>query len=407
MIGRWLRLARGQVRVRVTGASLPRFLNVCALNNLILRRMKRTDWNEMYCVLSVEDFKKLRRYMGRTGCRVHIVDRRGAPFQVERFRPRYALWGGVLLLCALCWLMTSRVWSIETRLSPTLPRAEILSQLQSLGVQIGVPRRSINAKQVRWRMLQLQPDITFFALNVQGNRLVVEARSVVDRPEMLDEDAAVKVVAARDGVIENMNVQEGAPLVAVGDAVQAGDTLVSGLVPPTNETGRYHLSHARAEVQAYTSYHTTAKRALAVEQKAYTGKVKKQYALVFGKRRLNLYFGSGISGGTCDKIVETKTAWLSDSVVFPVSLVVQTYTYYERKPVTQAAQDVGADMLSRALNAIAAGMDGAVTGHDYTVAEQDGAAVLQLSAQGLEQIGVEALDDSEIPETPPAAQQGQ
>ena len=42
MLGRLWRLARGQVRVRVTGASLPRFLNLCAFHSLTLRRMKRT-----------------------------------------------------------------------------------------------------------------------------------------------------------------------------------------------------------------------------------------------------------------------------------------------------------------------------------------------------------------------------
>ena len=46
MIGRLWLLARGQVRVRVTGASLPRFLNLCAFHSLTLRHMRRTAWNE-------------------------------------------------------------------------------------------------------------------------------------------------------------------------------------------------------------------------------------------------------------------------------------------------------------------------------------------------------------------------
>ena len=45
MLGRLWLLARGQVRVRVTGASLPRFLNLCAFHGLTLRHMKRTAWN--------------------------------------------------------------------------------------------------------------------------------------------------------------------------------------------------------------------------------------------------------------------------------------------------------------------------------------------------------------------------
>jgi len=401
MIGRLIHLARGQVRVRVTGASLTRFLNVCAANNIVLRRMRRKDWNELYAVLSVEDFRILRRHMGRTGCRVHIVSRRGAPFWIERVRPRYVLWGGLLVLLALCWTLSTRIWSIETHISPGLSRGEILEQLDTLGVHVGTRRSAVDAKRLRWKVLQKQPEIGFFALNVQGNRLTVEATKAVEKPEMLDEEAVVKLVATRDGVIASQRVQEGEPQFEVGDAVRQGETLVSGLVPPRTETGAYRLAHSRGQIEAYTSYDVTAVRALTTERKTYTGKEKTQYALTFGKRRLNLYFGSGISGGTCDKIVETKTAWLSESVVFPISLVKQTYRYYERTPETAAPETVAQDMTDRALGDVTAQLDGEALAHTERVAEQNGAAVLQLNVKAREQIAMEALDDSEIPQTPP------
>lgn len=85
-------------------------------------------------------------------------------------------------------------------------------------------------------------------------------------------------------------------------------------------------------------------------------------------------------------------------MVFPVSLVKQTYVFYETETVTQTADEVRVDMISRALGDIVAGMDGMITGHEETMAEQAGAAVLRLSADAVEQIGVEAVDDSTIPE---------
>lgn len=409
MIGRWLRLARGQVRIRVSGAGMTRFLNVCAQNDLTLRRIRRTDWNELYATISVDDFRALRRYMGRTGCRVHIVRRRGAPFLMARLWPRRVLWGGFFVLALLLWLLSTRIWAIELRFDPSLPRAEILEQFETLGVQIGVRRDSINTKRVRWQILAQYPQISFLALNIQGNRLTIEAHAADEPEPQLDDDAVVKVVAARDGVVQNVLTQSGQPMVQPGDAVETGDTLISGLVPPTREEGSYRLTHARGEVQAYTAYHLTSMRALETQEKHYTGRVKRQFALVFGNWRLNLYFGSGIRGDSCDKIVETKTAWLSDSVVFPVSLVVQTYVYYECETQTRTAEDVQQQMTERALAAVTEGMDGEVTSYSAQVQEQDGAAVLTLTAHALEQIGVEALDDSTIPEPEPpdAVQDGQ
>lgn len=402
MLARLWRLARGQVRVRVTGASLPRFLNLCAAECLTLRRMERTAWNEMYATLSVAEFRALRRYMGRTGCRVHIVERRGMPFLAARLRPRIALWGGLVLLALLCWVLCAHIWSIEVHIDPALDEAEVMQQLDELGVHIGARISQLDTRSIRWSMFGMQPNMTFLSLNIRGNSLTIEAYGVTPLEEKIDQDAIVKVVAAREGVIKSVQALEGQPMVQAGDAVETGDTLISGLVPPTREGGGYRLTHARGEVEAYTVHRVTAARALETESKVYTGKVRRQYALVLGNHRLNLYIGSGIDGGTCDKIIETRTLRLSDSVVFPVSLVVQTYVFYEREPQTAAVEDLRVEMLSRALEEIASGMDGSVTEHSETLTEQNGAAVLEMTVHAVEQIGVEAVDNSTIPEQPPS-----
>ena len=404
MLARLWRLARGQVRVRVTGASLPRFLNLCAFHGLTLRHMKRTAWNEMYATMSVADFRALPRYMGRTGCRVHIVRRRGAPFTAARLRPRYALWGGFLLLALTCWLLCTRVWAIETDIAPALSEAEVMRQLDDLGVHIGARIRSIDARNIRWKILQMQPNMTFFALNIRGNSVSIQADGALPPDEKLDQDAVVKVVAERDGVVKSVRALDGQAVVQAGDAVQTGDTLISGLVPPTREEGEYHLAHARGEVEAYTLRTAASARALTTQEKRYTGKVRRQYALILGNKRLNLYIGSGITGATCDKIIETKTLRLSDSVVFPVSLVVQTYVFYEGEPAEQTVDEVRVEMISRALGGIAADMDGMITDHSETLAAENGAAVLRMTAHAVEQIGAEAVDDSEIPAPAPEEQ---
>ena len=397
MIGRLWQLARGEVRVRVTGASLPRFLNLCAAHGLTLRRMERTAWNELYAGLSIRDFRALRRHMGRTGCRVHIVRRRGAPFAAERLRPRVLLWGGFALLGLVWWVLCTRVWAIEAQISPALPAQEVMRQLSELGVRIGAPLDALDTHRIRWRMLQLQPDMHFFALNIRGNSVFIQVGGAESPAERFDEDAATKVVAARDGVVASVHALDGQAVVQPGDAVQTGDTLISGLVPPTQEGGSYRLTHAHGAVQAHTRHTVQTARALDASRKQYTGRVRRQYALTLGNKRLNLYIGSGITGATCDKIVETRTWRLSDSVVFPVSLVVQTYVYYEPVPAEQTVETVRADMLSRALGDIAAAMDGTVTAHSETLTGEGGAAVLRLSAHAVEQIGVEARDDSELP----------
>ena len=290
-------------------------------------------------------------------------------------------------------------WQIEGLKKPQKVLSNVPSELMSEGQNpMGMPIKKLNTRQIRWKMMQLQPNITFFSLNLRGNSLTVVAYGSTDPPEVLDEHAITKVVAARDGVVTQVRALEGQPMVRAGDAVQTGDTLISGLVEPTREGGKYRTAHARGTVQAYTTHTVQAARPLTEQSKRYTGKIRHQYALVMGNKRLNFYIGSGITGGTCDKIITTRHFWLSDSVVLPVALVTQTYTFYEREPTTCTAEDVRVDMLSRALGETAADIDGMVTSHSETLTEQNGAAVLYLPVHAEEQIGTEAVDDSAIPE---------
>ena len=106
---------------------------------------------------------------------------------------------------------------------------------------------------------------------------------------------STKVVAARDGVVTQVRALEGQPMVRAGDAVQTGDTLISGLVEPTREGGKYRTAHAHGTVQAYTTHTVQAARPLTEQSKRYTGKIRHQYALVMGNKRLNFYIGSGIT----------------------------------------------------------------------------------------------------------------
>ena len=163
--------------------------------------MDRTAWNELHATLSIRDFRTLRRHMGRTGCRVHILRKRGLPFLAARLRPRTALWGGAVFAAALCWLLGTHVWAIQTEIAPAIDETAVMQQLSEMGVRIGMPIKKLNTRQIRWKMMQLQPNITFVSLNLRCNSLTVVAYGSTDPPEVLDEHAITKVVAARDGVV--------------------------------------------------------------------------------------------------------------------------------------------------------------------------------------------------------------
>lgn len=396
MILRLCRRAAGEVRICVTGASLTRFLNACAEGGVMLRQMERTAWNCMEAAVSLRDFRRLPSCMGRTGCRVRIVERRGLPFVLARLLPRTALLCGLALFCALVCLVGTRVWEIRTDISPSLDRDAVMEKLEELGVGIGTPLRAINTPSIRRQMMIWEPEISFFALNLRGNSLTVTAHAGAQPPETADDTELVSIVAKRDGVIASVEALRGAAMVSAGDAVRKGDVLIDGCVLPTREGGKAHFVRSDGRVYAYTRRSVQTVRPLERTEKRFSGKTKTRYGLCIEFCRKHYFLGRRISGGDCEKRVERRVWQLSESVRFPVSLEVQTYRYYEPEPCTRTAEDERTEMLRLALGRAAADMeDGEILSYDAQTQEENGAAVLTLSLHAKEQIGA-AVNDREL-----------
>ncbi len=388
MMQRLLRRAAGEVRVRVTGASLPRFLNACTQGGVRLRRMERVSWDRMDATLSLGDFRKLRSCMGRTGCRVHILSRHGVPFLLARLLPRTALLAGLAALVVMAYLVGTRVWEIRTDISPTLSESAVMGKLAALGVDIGTPVKSIDTPSIRRQMMVWDPDITFFALNLRGNSLTVTAHAGAAAPEVADGEHTQRIVASQGGVVRQVRALRGEALVKAGDAVETGDVLIDSLVPPTRENGLAHTVRAEGTVEAYTVRRVRSVRPPEVVKKSNRRKTCRQVAITVGKMSKKLYFGTSIAGGTCDKMIEAKTWRLSESVRLPVTVFVQTYRYYDAEPESRTAAQERTEMVRRALGlAVRETDEGRVLSMRDTLEEKDGAAVLDLTVHAVEQIG--------------------
>ena len=59
MVADWIRLAGGMLTIRVRGAELERFLNLCAQQRIMLYRIRRTQMDELRAELTLRDFYRL------------------------------------------------------------------------------------------------------------------------------------------------------------------------------------------------------------------------------------------------------------------------------------------------------------------------------------------------------------
>ena len=398
MVRKSLELLAGEVRIRVRGASIERLLNARARGGIRLRRTRRIDFGELHATVSVRDFKRLRGCMGRTGCRVHILRRRGMPFTVHRLRRRYVLVAGALAFAGLFFALTHFIWVVEIRAQPGISTYRLREVLREAGAYSGVPAHAVDENAIRQHVrLAMQDTVDFVTVSRVGNVITVEAFGGDGDPQPLDDKAVTGVVASRDGLITDMQVLGGYPLVKKGDVVARGQQLVTAVTPPTTEQGLGHIGHGWGRITAQTSRAETSVRLLERTKKRYTGKKKTQFALVIFGKRCNLYFGGSAAAGACEKKVSAQQLALGRGAVLPVTLIRQEITYYEAEPVADTAEDARAKAEQNALARMQTDMtEGVVDSWRSDVETLDGGLRLTLHATCTEDIGREISEEGAV-----------
>lgn len=245
----FIRYLRGYVWFEVQGAFVERFLNLTARSHIAVWQGRKRGDTYTGCV-AARDYHRLRTHAKKTGVRMRIVQKRGAPFQRRRYRKRTGLLVGLLLFFGFVFGMSQFIWRIEVQGNTRVDEVAILQALESLGITSGTARRRIDVREAERRMLLLVPDLSWVALNIDGSAIDVKVSESILPPPMIDPQLPCNVVAKEAGQILSMNVYDGQALVAIGDTVLPGDIIVSGITQ--DERHQSLFRHARADVVAQT-----------------------------------------------------------------------------------------------------------------------------------------------------------
>lgn len=400
MLGRLLMWSAGRIKIRVQGASTERFLNVCLRGEIELWNVVRIDARTLTATLSLQDFYRLRSFMGRTGCRVHVIKKSGLPFWGKWLKMRPLLVGGTVGLLGLMVMLSQFLWVLEIDAAPGVPVAKLRHILRESGIYEGAYLQNIETDVAR-RAIQTEiPEAGVITITKIGNAIRISVQEAVPTPKKLDRAAPTGLVAERAGVISKATITGGDLLVKPGDAVETGTLLVSSAVPNTTEWGVPHRTHSMGRVMAYTSRTAEFLLPLTWIQETPTDKVRTQYALVFGDRRINLYLGSGITAGSCDKIIEKTRLSIGSRLMLPISLVRQTYQVQDAALITGDAQKVGEAAAKRFLDELAQTLDGKILESSWQAEEVNGAVRVCVTAACEEQIAAEMIDYTPLPEKP-------
>lgn len=275
----------GILEVEFFGIYPEKIINLCAKNRIAVWNVHYGN-NKIRLFITVKDFKRLPKILKRSGLRLHILNKTGFPFFINRYKRRFGIFAGIVIFFAVLQFMSGFIWIIEVEGNKTVTDREILAICEDLGIKIGVKRNSIDTKNTPQDLLLKTDKLSWGSFNIEGCKLTVNVTEIVPKTE--DNTVATNLKAAKDGIIEKIDVTSGNPVVKVGDIVKKGDLLVSGITETMRDT---KFVHSIGTVTAKTEETITLFEPFIKKTETFTGKTAKRRVLEIFGIKIPLYIG--------------------------------------------------------------------------------------------------------------------
>lgn len=284
------RYLTGEVTIEARGPALERFINLCMIRGIGLRRL-RWRRGSLLADLDLSDFFHLRPSARQTHTRIRVRRRTGWPFLWRRARGRKVLLGGLAAFLLAVYLATQFVWFVEVRGTDALDPQQVRQFAAALGVRPGAFKGGVDVDGFERSLRAQLPQSSAALLRFVGTRAIIEVVERALPPPERGRHEPADLVALRPGRVRNIAVFMGDPAVREGDLVEAGQVLVRGLLIPGLPRGalqpmpdRAKPVRARGVVKAETWREIFVTAPLAQQNLEASGERVTRYALKWGAR---------------------------------------------------------------------------------------------------------------------------
>lgn len=282
-----LRYILGYIRIRIEGYSVEKLINVCIKKKIFFWNIKREKSTIIYTNIGVKEFKDLVQIAKQTRCRVKILDKKGIPFLLNKYKKRKIIFFFLLILIILLITLSQFIWNIKIVGNEKISTQEIASALEDKGIKIGVLKNNIDKQKIINEIRLERNDIAWIGIEIQGTNITVEIVETSSKPEIVNEEDYCNIVSNKDAQIVKISAQNGIPAVKEGDIVTKGDILIKGWIDGKYTGTRY--VHAQGEVKAKVWY--TQKERIPLKQvvERLTGNEEEKYKIKINNFTINLF----------------------------------------------------------------------------------------------------------------------
>ena len=248
---------------------------------------------------------------------VSYTEERGLPHFIYKNRKRYSVFAAILLCFFVFAFISGRVFEIRVSGASTDTENAVLSSLSDAGLYPGVAFRSLDFSEIENGLKSACASVAWVNLHRRGTVVYV---NVIEKEteDSSQENALANLVASEDSVIVAVSPSSGVPCVKVGDAVKAGDLLVSAVYSDGTLGGASGEVLGRVQGEIFVEV-------LKSEQKVTLKRQKNvKIALNFFGFSINIFKNYRNLPNGCDIIESNRQLRLLGRASMPISLSVQT-----------------------------------------------------------------------------------
>lgn len=325
------RYIQGYLRVRITGYSPERFLNLCKNKKIAIWGLE-AEHNAYIMYMKISGFRKLKPIIKKTKTKVVIEERVGLPFFFYRYRKRNLFFVGSILCLLLIYGLTFFVWNIELQGNQSITDNVLMEYLKTQDISYGMLKHSVNCEKLVKSLRKDFDDIIWVSVSMDGTKLSVRIKENTDTFEIPTvEETPSDIVAEQSGIVKQIITREGVPLVKIGDEVSTGDVLISGTVDLMNDakevvSQKYVVADGDITLESYIQYEDEISSSY--QCKEYTGKKRTLPYLKLGnfilcigwKPKHYQYF---------DKQTKEQQLKISENFYLPIWIGQMTYKEYK------------------------------------------------------------------------------
>ncbi len=266
------------VQCGVQGVSAQSFLQQLLQTGIRPRQLRRrTDELRFFC--PAKQYRVVAAIAHKAHGRSRILKKKGLYFRFRRVWKRSGLWLGCAVM-GICILYSQQyIWHIDFDGMDLVQRELAEAVLRQEGIGEGV--RSTEALLERGETALVKEQIGFgwASLNFEKGRLLIETAPADPVPPIYTADTK-ELRAKAAATIEKIVVENGTPLVNVGDSVQAGDVLIA----PAREDrkGNPVPGLASGRVTGCLIWETSCEQPLYYEAQQIAGPLQSRWALSLG-----------------------------------------------------------------------------------------------------------------------------